>query len=114
VTGCERAFRRVTQQRQAWASGLDPIELVWFAARQAVEQQQFAQLSIPDVTRFRELHARIDSPAMDALYHDWRADGDVVLAPRAAEDHLPMSPGQFLVRLLPYPYSQFGDLPGVC
>jgi hypothetical protein len=41
-------------------------------------------------------------------------DGDVVLAPRAAEDRAPMSPGQFLVRILPHTYSQFGDLPGVC
>jgi hypothetical protein len=115
VAHCERAFRRMTQHGQAWASGLDPDQLAWYCrARRAIEQQQFAHLSIPDVTRFRELHARIDSPAMDALYHDWRADGDVVLAPRAAEDRLPMSPGHFLVRLLPHSYSQFGDLPGVC
>jgi hypothetical protein len=115
VTGCERAFRRVTQQGQTWASGLDPTELAWYCrARQAVEQQQFAQLSIPDVRRFRDLHARVTSPAMDALYRDWRLDGDVVLAPRAAEDRVPMSPGQFLVRILPHTYSQFGDLPGVC
>jgi hypothetical protein len=115
VTGCERAFRRLTQHGSAAVAGFDHDELVWYCrARRAVEQQQFAQLSIPDVRHFRDLHARVTSPAMDALYRDWRIDGDVVLAPRAPEDRVPMSPGQFLVRILPHTYSQFGDLPGVC
>ena len=114
VTRCERAFRRFAHHGQAWASGLDSVELVWYCrARRAVEQQQFAQLSIPDITRFRELHARVASPAMDGLYQDWRTQGDVVLSPRAAEDRGTMSPGQLVVRVLPHTYSQFGDLPGV-
>ena len=34
----------------------------------------FVQLSIADITRDRELHARLARPAMDALYQDWRTE----------------------------------------
>ncbi len=90
-----------------------PLKLAWyFNARHAVEQRQFDRLTVAEVGRFRDLHRQISGSSIDALFRDWIGSGDRALP------EMPSNPGPSAVHLevrsLPYQYSQFGDLPGVC
>jgi hypothetical protein len=115
LTGCAQAFRRVVEGGGlAW--GLEGPDLAWYCrTRRAHEQRQFAALSVGDIARFRELQVRVAGPAIDAVYARWRTGGDDAIASRSgSRGGVDPAAGRFVARVLPYTYSQFGDLPGVC
>jgi hypothetical protein len=112
---CEAVFARSGQQRpQPATTGV--ADLQWFfATRQAIDQGQWARLSVPEIDRFRTLREQFTGAAFDALYADWRHHGDSALTTCTAVDGRPSvrSVGQLVTDLLKFDYSQFGSLPGV-
>jgi hypothetical protein len=111
----EKAFNRFCSGRNNTLSGISPTELRWFCqTRQLVETDQLERLSLADITRFRDTRRRLSSEAIDPLYQQWLASGDLAIeryghciSGRRFPD------ARLEIRPLPYRYDQFGDLPGV-
>jgi hypothetical protein len=82
----------------------------YFRTRRAVEHEEFSALSVADLRRFRDCHARWGR-ALDFQYTHWLQHGSIA----AATTHLqPQRVGGILItRPLPYSYSRFGSTPGI-
>lgn len=108
---CHDTFQRfLARPRSTVGSRIDDIR--WhLATRRAVEQGEWARLSVVDLDRFRGERQRLESADIDALYRDWVVRGDAALQARAAGSVV--SGGQLITAVLPFDYSQFGSLPGV-
>jgi hypothetical protein len=112
----QRAFDRFCGERSSTVPGLTPTGLRWFCqTRQIVEAEQLERLSLADITRFRDTRRRLSPEAIDPLYEQWLTSGDAAIERYARGT----SARRFLdacleIRLLPFRYDQFGDLPGVC
>ena len=112
---CQDAFRRFLARPSSPVAGR-PEDIRWYlATRRAVEQGDWARLSVADIDRFRTERARLDLPGVDALYRDWLARGETALHTPSAEtsNAIPLSACRVVTEVLPFDYSQFGSLPGV-
>jgi hypothetical protein len=82
----------------------------YFRTRRAVEHEQFSALSVEELRRFRDCHARWGR-ALDLQYTHWLQHGSIAAAPAQTP---PRRVGGILTtRPLPYSYSQFGSTPGI-
>jgi hypothetical protein len=107
----EDAFRRFLGDEPAIsATRLRDLER-YFVARRAVERNEFAQLSIDDLQRFRSTRLAFAEPRIEALFGRWVASG----APRLDLSLLtrPVPAGRLIVRPLAQTYQQFGAFAGV-
>ena len=111
-----RAFKRFCGEAAPVLSGFDRVELRWYChVRQAVAENRFDHLSMPDIAKFRDLCRRMPVTDADALYRQWVSDGDAALNDYAPERPARRYPNARLeIHPLPFIYDQFGDLPGVC
>jgi hypothetical protein len=115
-TSSHRAFKRFCGQIEAMLPGFEAEDLRWYCdTRKAVEQNRFDRLSVADVGRFRDLRRRLCGPIVDALYEEWLIKGQPALDIYGPERAAEQSYGARLeTRILPFRYTQFGDLPGIC
>lgn len=115
-TPSERAFARFCHQPDALCPSLEPDQLRWYCdTRRAVDQNQFDRLSVADLTRFRDLRRRLSGPGIDAVYDEWLRTGAITCDGEGRANATKRFPGARLeTRILPYRYTQFGDLPGIC
>jgi hypothetical protein len=110
LAGCEAVFERFLASPVATLhTHLDDVRW-YFRARQTVEANDVARLSLPDIDRFRRLRDRFAAPALDALYRRWRTSGDAVLM---ADPRPGPRGGRLVMAPLSFEYRQFGSLPGV-
>ena len=112
---CQDTFRRFLV-RPSSTVGVRIDDLRWYlATRRAVEQGEWARLSVSDIDRFRGERVRFDLPAIDTLYREWLTRGDAALGARtdAPSAAVALSGGRLITAILPFDYSQFGSLPGV-
>jgi hypothetical protein len=115
LTACEHVFARFLG-RPSSMTGVRVDDVRWYlTTRRAVDQGEWARLTVADIDRFRLLRERLNTPAFETLYRDWLTRGDAVLDTRRAETPQPAGPtaGRLVTEVLPYDYSQFGSLPGV-
>lgn len=115
LAACQSAF----QQFGVGQPSLVPTDLAdvrwYFQARRAVERDAVGQLSMADITRFRELRERFGATSIEELYTQWVAQGEDALVDRALEPAPRLSDRAALVTAsLPSRYDQFGSLAGVC
>jgi hypothetical protein len=83
----------------------------YFVARRAIERNEFEQLSIADLQRFRSTRLAFAEPRIEALFSRWIASG----APRLDGSLIarPMPSGRLILRALEHTYQQFGAFAGV-
>ena len=110
-TALEHAFRRFLGDDPALSTArLQDLER-YFVARRAIERNEFGQLSIADLQRFRSTRLAFAEPRIEALFSRWVASGaprlDVALITR------PVPPGRLILRALEHTYQQFGAFAGV-
>ena len=90
-----------------------PLRLPRLRTRRAVEREEFSALSVADLRRFRDCHARWGG-ALSVQYPNWLEHGSLAAV---ATTHLHprrgSSGGILIRRALPYSYSQCGSTPGV-
>ncbi len=88
--------------------------LLFFRVKLAVERKDIRSLSVPEIHRFRELR---DSPAvvdLEPLFIAWKAQGDAAVATDARwRTNRPAPRCRLVEHTLPFPYEQFGSLPGL-
>ena len=111
ATALEQAFRRFVGDDPTLSTArLQDLER-YFVARRAVERNDFGQLSIADLQRFRSTRLAFAEARIEALFSRWVASGaprlDVSLITR------PLSPGRLMLRPLEHTYQQFGAFAGV-
>lgn len=111
---CWNGLEKVFQQFREGTGpiGADVVELRWyFEHRALVESGDLARMSVNDLRRFRGVRDRLQGPDVEARYAEW------VRGHRAgeatADDLKSRSIGSVVVEALPFPYEQFGSLPGV-
>jgi hypothetical protein len=111
-----RAFEQFCGHANAALPGFDRRELQWYCqVRQAVEQNRFDTISMTDIGRFRDLCRRLPIGEGDKLFHQWTESGESGVERFGAERVTRRHPNARLeINPLPFLYSQFGDLPGVC
>jgi hypothetical protein len=111
---CEGVFGR-TRPRLVPPESVGVEDLRWLCTtRQLVDRGDLTHLSVTDIDRYRTLRDRFSEPAFDALYADWRRQGELALATYASTQGRPVeSRGQLVTERLPFAYGQFGSLPGV-
>ncbi len=110
LPACEMVFARFAGRRYA-ILGAPVDDIRWYVAtRRAVDQGDWARLSVADLDRFRRLRERLDTPAMDACYRAWLTRGDAVWDRQNFETP---GAGRLVTEVLPFDYSQFGSMPGV-
>ena len=109
----ERAFKRFCDGGSN-APALDTAELGWYCrTRKAVERNQLDCVSVSELGKFRDVRRRLEPTLIDGIYEEWLAAGDAVFERcHSRNRHCPNA--RFEARALPYRYTQFGDLPGVC
>lgn len=115
LAACHEVFARFLD-RPSPGLGARPDEMRWYLhTRRAVDQGDWARLSVADLHRFRALRDRLDTPSVDARYREWVRRGDAALeVQRDAPARAPEAAARRLVtETLPFDYSQFGSLPGV-
>ena len=111
----KRAFRRFTGAPEAMIAGLELRDLRWYCeTRYAIEEGRFVQLTVDDVSRYRDFRRRLEPAVMDALYVDWRIRREGAFTRFTVGTGGPHTRARFESRALPFSYSQFGDLPGLC
>ena len=83
----------------------------YFFARRAIERNELAQLSLPELQAFRATHLAFAEPKIETLFGRWMASG----APRLDVSFItrPVSSGRLIVRPLEHTYQQFGAYAGV-
>jgi hypothetical protein len=83
----------------------------YFVARRAIERNEFGQLSIAELQRFRSTRLAFAEARIEALFSRWVASG----APRLDGSLIarPMPPGRLILRALEHTYQQFGAFAGV-
>ena len=102
--------RFVTKLASTQPSGRPDMQW-YFEKRRLIDNGELAKISVVDLPRFRDLRARFQSRANDALYDDWLRTGSIVAdAPRSPTGD---SIGTLITDLVPFAYEQFGSLPGV-
>jgi hypothetical protein len=110
-TACEAAFQRGAGLIGTFPGLSTAAMEEYFRTRSAVEGQQFAQLSVDQLRRFRDCHARWGD-TLSRQFADWKDFGAIGLArpgvPRRAANQ-----GMLTIHVLPHDYSQFGSLPGI-
>jgi hypothetical protein len=112
---CHQIFARFLD-RPLEALSARPQELRWYlTTRRAVDQGDWARLSVADLDRFRTLRDQFDTPHVDELYREWVRQGDAPAEPRRDTPARPTPSSAFrlVTETLPFDYSQFGSLPGV-
>jgi len=115
LAACQAAF----QQFVAGQTSLAPGELAdvrwYFEARQRVDNNAVGQLSMADITRFREMRARFGARGIEEVYTRWLTQGEAALTDSALDASPALAGcGQLVTARLPYRYDQFGSLAGVC
>ena len=115
-TASERAFKRFCGHTNGLLPEFGLSDLRWYCeTRQAVEANRFDRLSVPEISRFRDLRRRISSPLVEALYQEWLTSGDRAIDRYGPANRTqPSGVARFEARPLRYRYTQFGDLPGIC
>lgn len=116
LPACREIFARSLAKQFSRISGTRNREdLLWFfRARLAVERNELRDLSVADLNRFRDLRQSLASGDVDQLFDSWKAHGDAALA---ADENWradpPTTKGHLVEHSLPFPYEQFGSLPGI-
>jgi hypothetical protein len=93
----------------------DRDELRWFfRVRAAIDRDDWRDLSISDLNRFRELRQRLPAAPTERLYASWQRLEDAVLASDERDGLIGPAPRERLVEYtLPFGYEQFGSWPGL-
>jgi hypothetical protein len=84
----------------------------YFRMRRAVEREEFSALSVEDLRRFRDCHARWGG-ALSVQYTHWLQHGSIAVATTHLQPRHGSSGGILITRPLPHSYSQFGSTPGI-
>jgi hypothetical protein len=115
LTACQAAFQQFVAGQPSLPSA-DLADVRWyFEARQRVENNAVGQLSMADITRFREMRERFGARDVEDLYTRWLAQGEAALTERdLVPPPDPASRARLVTARLPYRYDQFGSLAGVC
>ena len=112
LMGYDAAFERFLAQ-PAVGRVRPSDDLRWYLATRQ-ERDELARLSVTDINRFRALREQFRGATFDAVYADWRQDGDTALASGDQASPVPRrSVGRLVIETLPFDYTQFGSLPGV-
>jgi hypothetical protein len=115
LPACQRAFDEFVQQGSAVADAEGPALSWYFATRRKVENDEVRQLSMADITRFRETRKRLASGVVEAMYRRWLTIGDAALTESDGRSPaMRQAPPRLVLTALPGRYDQFGSLAGVC
>ena len=107
----QATFNRFVEKLASTQPSARPDIQWYFEKRRLIDNGELAKISVVDLPRFRDLRARFQSRANDALYDDWLRTGSIVAdAPGSPTGD---SIGTLITDLMPFAYEQFGSLPGV-
>jgi hypothetical protein len=111
---CEGVFERTRQLVvQPASGGLEDLRELCIT-RQRVDCGDLAHVSVADIDRYRTLRDQFAGTTFEALYSEWRRQGEVALASYVSGNRRPVqSRGRLVIERLPFDYRQFGSLPGV-